>query len=60
MTEIVNLNKFRKARKRRDKATQATENKVRFGRTKADKAEDQDLAARRSKELDSKKLDDDS
>ncbi len=59
MSEIVNLNKFRKARKGRDKKAQAAENSVRFGRSKADKIRDQDLTARQSKDLDGKKLDDD-
>ncbi len=35
--EIVNLNKFRKARERADAAKQAEENRFRFGRTKAEK-----------------------
>jgi hypothetical protein len=37
MTEPINLNKFRKARTRADDKAQAAENRVRFGRTKAQK-----------------------
>jgi Domain of unknown function (DUF4169) len=36
--DIVNLNRFRKAKARDDKAKQAAENRVVFGRTKAEKA----------------------
>lgn len=38
MTEPVNLNKARKARARSAAGRQAAENRVRFGRTKAEKA----------------------
>ena len=37
MTEPINLNKARKARARAAEKTQAVENRVRFGRTKAEK-----------------------
>lgn len=37
MTEPINLNKFRKARARADDKAKAAENRVRFGRTKAEK-----------------------
>ena len=37
MTEPINLNKARKARARADEKAQAVENRVRFGRTKAEK-----------------------
>ena len=37
MTEPINLNKFRKARARAEEKAQAAENRVRFGRTKAEK-----------------------
>ena len=36
MTEPINLNKARKARARAAEKAQAAENRVRFGRTKAD------------------------
>ena len=37
MAKVTNLNRFRKARARTDKARQAEENRALFGRTKADK-----------------------
>lgn len=37
MTEPINLNKVRKARVRADDKAQAAENRVRFGRSKAEK-----------------------
>jgi hypothetical protein len=37
MTEPINLNKARKARAHADKKAQAAENRVRFGRSKAEK-----------------------
>lgn len=40
MAEIVNLNKFRKKKARAAAATQAAQNRVRFGRTKAQKEHD--------------------
>lgn len=39
--EIINLNKFRKARDKADAEKRAEQNRVRYGRTKAEK----DLAA---------------
>ena len=38
MTEPINLNKARKARARAADKAQAAENRVRFGRTKGEKA----------------------
>lgn len=38
MTEIVNLNRARKAKARAEKERQAADNRARFGRTKAEKA----------------------
>jgi uncharacterized protein DUF4169 len=38
MTEPINLNKARKARARAEGKTQAAENRVRFGRSKSEKA----------------------
>jgi len=37
MTQPVNLNKFRKAKTREAEKAQAAENRVKFGRTKAEK-----------------------
>ncbi len=52
MTEIVNLNKARKKKRAAEAERQATENRVKFGRTKAAKAKDADEEARRRKLLD--------
>ena len=40
MVEPVNLNKFRKAKARAEKTQRAQENRVKHGRTKAEKARD--------------------
>lgn len=37
MVKVTNLNRFRKARARADKARHAEENRIRFGRTRAEK-----------------------
>jgi hypothetical protein len=50
MAEIVNLNRARKAKARADKDATAAENRIKFGRTKAEKAQaaaEQALADRR-------------
>ena len=46
MADIINLNKARKARARADTTVRAQENRVRFGRTRAEKQAD---AAERAK-----------
>ncbi|MDH4384051.1 MAG: DUF4169 family protein [Caulobacter sp.] len=46
MSEVINLNKARKARSRADAKTTAAQNRARFGRTGVDRALD---AARRDK-----------
>ena len=40
MVEPINLNKFRKAKARADKEQRAQENRIKHGRTKAEKARD--------------------
>ncbi len=50
MGELFNLNRARKARSRADKEAQAAQNRVRHGRTKAQKAAEK-LAAERAKRL---------
>lgn len=58
MAEVVNLNRFRKAKLRAEDERQAAENRVRFGRGKARrKAEDKE-AERQAGRLDEKKLED--
>jgi len=58
MAEPINLNKARKARARAADNTQAAENRVRFGRSKAEKTVSK-LEAERARRLhDDKKRDD--
>ncbi len=49
MTQPINLKRFRKAKRKTEKTEQAAANRVKFGRTKAEKA---DNAATRSKSVD--------
>ena len=56
MGDVVNLNQFRKKRDRKDANEKASRNRIRHGRTKAEKKAEQkkhDISAR---ELDRKKL----
>lgn len=55
MAEIVNLNKARKARMRAEEAAEAAANRVKHGRTKAEKANDARAEARRKALLDGAK-----
>jgi len=57
MADIINLNKARKARTRTDKAVRAQENRVRFGRTRAEKQADAVEAAKVARVLDESKRD---
>ncbi len=59
MAEIVNLRRARKDRARAGKEAQAADNRTRFGRTKAEKAEAEAERARAEIGLDGKKLEDD-
>lgn len=59
MAEIVNLNRWRKAKARDDKDQQAEANRVAFGRTKAEKQAERQQAERQRTALDGKKLDED-
>ena len=52
MAEPINLNRARKARARADAKTQAVENRVRFGRTGAEKAAARADAERAARALD--------
>ncbi len=58
MAEIVNLNRAKKAKARESEQRQAAENRIRFGRSKAEKANDRRELARREQLLAGKKLDD--
>ncbi len=57
MADVVNLNRFRKMREREDREKVAEANRVRFGRTKAEKLRDRQERERQAGELDGKKVD---
>jgi hypothetical protein len=57
MAEIVNLNRYRKQRDRKEKAKDAAENRVRHGRRKLERDRDHREQERAAKELDDKRLD---
>ena len=57
MAEPINLNKFRKAKARADKEQRAAENRVKFGRTKAEKARDKLETDRAKQNLDQSERD---
>jgi hypothetical protein len=59
MAEIVNLNRYRKAREKDRAKTKAEENRARHGRTKAGKRRDADEQDRESRSLDGAKREDD-
>lgn len=56
MAEIVNLNRVRKKTEREQEVRRAEANRVRFGRTKAEKARAAAEGTRRRAELDGKKM----
>ena len=58
MSEIVNLNKARKARARADKKARAGANAVKFGRTKTEKSLDKAKAKKARTDLDAHRRDD--
>lgn len=58
MAEIINLNKYRKARKRAAESVEATQNRIRHGRTKAERDRAQEDTARAGRKLDDRRLDD--
>lgn len=57
MGDIVNLNKYRKQRRRLEAARQASENRAQFGRDKAERATTQADRERQAKTLDGQRLD---
>jgi hypothetical protein len=57
VAEIINLNKARKAKARVTAEKQAAENRVRFGRSKAQKQQDAAEAEALRRKLDSLRLD---
>ena len=58
LVEPINLNKFRKAKARADKEQQAQENRIKHGRTKAEKARDKLQAKRQRDAVDQSKRED--
>lgn len=52
MGKVINLNKVRKQKAREAAAAQAAENRVRFGRTKAQKEQDAAVALDAQQKLD--------
>lgn len=59
MAGIVNLNKARKEKARADKQTRAKENRVRFGRTKADRQAEAERTRKSDRDLAAHRLTDD-
>lgn len=57
MGELINLNKARKARSRAQAKADAAENRVRFGRTGAQKTADDMQQQLQTRSLDQKQLD---
>lgn len=51
MADVLNLNKARKRKQRADAAREAAENRVKFGRTKAQKQRDEEEAAEAARRL---------
>lgn len=58
MAELINLNKARKAKARAADRTQAAENRVRFGRSKGEKAVARLDSERARRDLEGKKRED--
>ena len=56
MADIVNLKRARKDKARREHEREAAANRLRFGRTKAQKNADRDSATRSRRALDDKRL----
>ena len=56
MTDIVNLNRFRKKKRAKADEKRAAENRVKFGRTKAQKASEKSERDRRDREIDGRRL----
>jgi hypothetical protein len=57
VVEIVNLNRFRKARRRDEAKEAAAANRVRSGRSKAEREAARRTAEKAREELDGKRLD---
>ena len=58
MNNVINLNKFRKKKRREVTEKKANENRVRFGRSKTEKKNDQSDQKKSSQHLDAHKVED--
>ena len=56
MASVVNLNRFRKAKQRADDQRRAAENRTTFGRSKAERQNNESERQRLARELDSKRI----
>ncbi|MBE9635730.1 DUF4169 family protein [Salipiger mangrovisoli] len=56
MSNVINLNRFRKDRARAEKRAQADENAARHGRSKAEKQREATEAAKTARDLDGHRL----
>ena len=56
MASIVNLNLFRKAKQRADAERRAAENRIAFGRSKAERRKTDEERERLARELDGKRV----
>jgi signal transduction histidine kinase len=56
MSSVVNLNRFRKAKKRAENERRATENRAAAGRTKIERQKAESERQRLARELDSKRI----
>lgn len=57
MAEVINLNRYRKAKQRSEGGRKAEENRVKFGRTKAERDTAKSEAEKREADHDGKRLD---
>ncbi|HUH84405.1 MAG TPA: DUF4169 family protein [Stellaceae bacterium] len=57
MADLVNLNQYRKQRRRREAEEKAAANRPRFGRSKAERKKEQSESEKLAKDLDNKRLD---
>ena len=57
MADLVNLNRYRKERNRRDAEKTAAENRARHGRSKTERKKERLDSAKAAKDLDNKRLD---
>ncbi len=59
MSNIINLNRFRKQKKRTEAEQSAEENRTKFGRTKTQKEKDASAAEKSSRHIEGHKREDD-